>query len=181
MPGGFEPGLETLKSLMPQSLTYGLGVHAVEVEVDRETGNVAITNYVVVNDCGKMINPLIVEGQVIGGAVHAIGNALFERMAYDDGAQPLTTTFADYLLTGAVEAPRFALKLFEYASPLNPLGVKGVGETGCVPAAAAIVSAVEDALSPFGVMIAEVPLHPAQLTNMIGAAPAKWSLRRGVD
>jgi carbon-monoxide dehydrogenase large subunit len=167
MPGGFEPGLESLKSFMPKSLTYGLGVHAVEVEVDRETAGVSIRNYVVVNDCGTMVNPLIVEGQLSGGAAHGIGNALMELMAYDESAQPLTTTFADYLLPSATETPRFSLKLLEYPSPLNPLGVKGVGEAGCVPAAAAIVSAIEDALSPIGIVIDEVPLTPARLARLI--------------
>jgi carbon-monoxide dehydrogenase large subunit len=167
MPGGFEPGLESLRSFMPKSLTYGLGIHAVEVEVDSETAGVRILNYVVVNDCGTMINPLIVEGQIIGGAAHAVGNALLEVMAYDENAQPLTTTFADYLLPSATETPRFSLKLLEYPSPLNPLGVKGVGEAGCVPAAAAILSAVEDALSPYGIVVDEVPLTPPGLRRLI--------------
>jgi carbon-monoxide dehydrogenase large subunit len=170
MPGGFEPGLESLKSFMPKSLTYGLGIHAVEVEVDPETAGVAILNYVVVNDCGTMVNPLIVEGQLIGGAAHGIGNALMELMAYDENAQPLTTNFADYLMPSATETPRFSLKLLEYPSPLNPLGVKGVGEAGCVPAAAAIVSAIEDALSPFGIIVDEVPLTPACLARLLQAS-----------
>ncbi len=91
MPGKFEPGLESLQSFLPSALTYGMGCHAVEVEVDVETGGVRILRYVVVNDSGRLINPMIVEGQLVGGTVHAIGNALFEWMGYDDGAQPLTT------------------------------------------------------------------------------------------
>ena len=96
-----------------------------------------ILRYVVVNDSGTVINPMIVEGQLVGGAVHGIGNALLEWMAYDDEAQPLTTTFADYLLPSATEVPHVEVKLAEFPSPLNPLGVKGVGESGCVPAAGA--------------------------------------------
>ena len=97
MPGKFEPGLESMQSFLPSALTYGGGCHAVEVEVDIETCGVRILRYVVVNDCGRIINPMIVEGQLAGGAAHGIGNALFEWMGYDDQAQPITTTFADYV------------------------------------------------------------------------------------
>jgi carbon-monoxide dehydrogenase large subunit len=131
---------------------------------------VKILRYVVVNDSGRAINPMIVEGQVVGGTAHGIGNALFEHMGYDAGAQPVTTTFADYLLAGATEVPRIEVSLAEYPSPLNPLGVKGVGEAGCVPAAAAIVAAVEHALAPFGARIESYPVTPAMVVAMIGAA-----------
>jgi carbon-monoxide dehydrogenase large subunit len=172
MPGSFEPGLESLQNFMPSALTYGGGCHVVEAEVDTDTGGVRILRYVVVNDSGRAINPMIVEGQVVGGAVHGIGNALYEWMGYDAGAQPVTTTFADYLLTSATEAPPVEVVLAEYPSPLNPLGVKGVGEAGCVPAAAAIVSAVEHALAPFGVRIEEYPITPARLVAMMTKAAA---------
>src|SRR5215213_2377542 len=142
-PGSVEPGLESLQNFIPSALTYGIGCHAVELEVDIETCGVRILRYVVVNDSGRVINPMIVEGQIVGGVAHGIGNALFELMAYDDQAQPMTTTFADYLLPGSMEVPNIELKLPEFPSPLNPLGVKGVGESGCVPAAGAIVSAIE--------------------------------------
>jgi carbon-monoxide dehydrogenase large subunit len=170
MPGKFEPGLESLKSFLPDALTYGMGCHAVEVEVDVETARVRILRYVVVNDSGKLINPMIVEGQLVGGAAHAIGNTLYEWMRYDDGAQPLTTTFADYLLPTAPEVPNIELHFLQSPSPLNPLGVKGVGESGCVPAAGAIVAAIEDALSPFGVTIGDYPVTPAKLYALIEAA-----------
>ena len=100
MPGNFEPGLESMQNFIPPALTYGLGCHAVEVEVDIETCGVRILRYVVVNDCGRVINPMIVEGQIVGGVAHGIGNSLLEWMGYDDGGQPLTTNFADYLLAG---------------------------------------------------------------------------------
>ena len=170
MPGGFEPGLESLQNFMPKALTYGMGCHAVEVEVDIETCSVSLLRYVVVNDSGRVINPMIVEGQLVGGAAHGIGNALFEWMGYDEHAQPVTTTFADYLLPTATEIPNFEVKMVEYPSPLNPLGVKGVGEAGCVPAAAAVISAVEDALSPFGVRISEYPLTPSRLFALLQQA-----------
>jgi carbon-monoxide dehydrogenase large subunit len=173
MPGGFDPGLESLQNFMPKALTYGMGCHTVEVEVDIETCGVTLLRYVVVGDSGRLINPMIVEGQLIGGAAHGIGNALFEWMGYDDAAQPVTTTFADYLLPTATEMPTFEVKMVEHPSPLNPLGVKGVGEAGCVPAAAAVISAVEDALSPFGVRIEEYPLTPSRLFALLDAARAR--------
>jgi carbon-monoxide dehydrogenase large subunit len=163
IPGGFEPTLESAQHFMPSALTYGMGSHAVEVEVDPETGAVAITRYVVANDCGRVINPMIVEGQIVGGVVHGIGNGLFEWMGYDDQAQPITVTLAEYLIPTATEVPDVEVKLLEFPSPLNPIGVKGVGEAGCVPAAAAIVSAVESALSPWKVVIEEAPISPARL------------------
>jgi carbon-monoxide dehydrogenase large subunit len=142
----------------------------VEVEVDIGTCGVRILRYVVVNDSGRLINPMIVEGQIIGGVAHAIGNALLEWMGYDEQAQPVTTTFADYLLPGATDVPHIEVTFAEFPSPLNPLGVKGVGESGCVPAAAAIISAIEHALSPFGVRIAEYPVTPARLFKLLSGA-----------
>ena len=167
MPGNFEPGLESMQNFIPPTLTYGIGCHAVEVEVDIDTCGVRILRYVVVNDSGRVINPMIVEGQIVGGVAHGIGNALFELMAYDDQAQPMTTNFADYLLPGSTEVPNIELTFAEYPSPLNPLGVKGVGESGCVPAAGAIVSAIESALAPFGVRIEEYPVTPARLFKLL--------------
>jgi carbon-monoxide dehydrogenase large subunit len=180
MPGKFEPGLESMQSFLPSALTYGGGCHAVEVEVDVETCGVRILRYVIVNDCGRMVNPMLVEGQLVGGAAHGIGNALYEWMGYDDTAQPLTTTFADYLLPGAAEVPRIEASSAEFPSPLNPLGVKGVGESGCVPAAAAIVSAIENALEPFGVRITEYPVTPARLFALLSRSrePSPAASRR---
>jgi len=175
MPGKFDPGLESMQSFLPNALTYGGGCHAVEVEVDIETCGVRILRYVVVNDSGRMINPMMVEGQLLGGTVHALGNALFEWMGYDDEAQPLTTTLADYLLPSATEVPNIEIKFAEFPSPLNPLGVKGVGESGCVPAAGAIVSAIENALAPFDVHIAEYPVTPARLFALLQGAKANAS------
>jgi carbon-monoxide dehydrogenase large subunit len=167
MPGHFEPGLESMQSFIPPALTYGIGCHAVEVEIDIGTCGVRILRYVVVNDSGRIVNPIIVEGQIHGGVAHAIGNSLLEWMGYDEQAQPLTTNFADYLLPSSMEVPNLEIQFAEYPSPLNPLGVKGVGESGCVPAAGAIVSAIEHALSPFGVRIDEYPVTPARLFALL--------------
>jgi carbon-monoxide dehydrogenase large subunit len=173
MPGNFEPGLESIQNFMPTALTYGMGCHAVEVEVDIKTCGIRILRYVVVSDSGRMINPMIVEGQIAGGVAHGIGNALFEWMGYDDGAQPLTTTFADYLLPSAPEIPHIEIKPLDFPSPLNPLGAKGVGEVGVVPAGAAIISAIENALEPFGIQIEEIPLRPTRLFALIESARPK--------
>jgi carbon-monoxide dehydrogenase large subunit len=170
MPGGIPPGLDAEANFMPPALTYSNSTHAVEVEVDIETGGVEIRRYIVVSDCGRRINPMIVDGQVQGGAAHGIGNALYEWAGYDDGAQPVATTLADYIMPTAPEVPNFELAYIESPSPLNPIGVKGVGECGTVPAAAAIVSAVENALAPFGLTLGDYPLKPGELVEKIGAA-----------
>ncbi len=170
LPADVEPGLEVLTHFSPPGLTYGNATHAVEVEVSADTGATSIHRYIVVNDCGRMINPTLVEGQIHGGVVHGIGNALFERMVFDDDGQPLTTNFGDYLLPTVTEVPTIEVAHVESPSPLNPLGVKGVGESGVVPAAAAIVSAIEDALSPWNVRINEYPVTPMLVMNLIKAA-----------
>jgi carbon-monoxide dehydrogenase large subunit len=167
MPGGLEPGLEATKSFMVEGITYPNGCHIAEVEVDPDTGSVTIARYVIVHDCGTMLNETLVDGQVLGGLAHGIGNALYERMDYDAGAQPQTTTLADYLVPSACEIPSPEISHQVSPTPSNPLGVKGVGESGTVPAAAALVSAIEDALAPFGVRIAETPIMPDRLVELI--------------
>jgi carbon-monoxide dehydrogenase large subunit len=166
-PSGVGPGLDAAVNFETSALTYGIGVHAVELEVDPATGGVKLLNYVVVNDCGRVINPMTAEGQIHGGAVHGIGNAMFEWMGYDENAQPSTTNFADYLLPSAPEIPLIGVHLAEYPSTKNPLGVKGIGESGTVPAAPAIISGIEDALGEFGVRIDETPVSPARIFELI--------------
>jgi carbon-monoxide dehydrogenase large subunit len=168
IPGKFEPGLESFQNFVPDALTYGMATHAVEVEVDPATAAVRVLRYVVANDCGRAVNPMIVEGQIVGGVAHGIGNALLEWVGYDADAQPITTNFAEYLLPTAPDLPRIEVTLLEFPSPLNPLGVKGVGEAGCIPAAAAIVAAVENALAPFGIRVDETPILPARLFALLG-------------
>jgi carbon-monoxide dehydrogenase large subunit len=170
IPSGLAPGLESAVNFETHALTYGIGVHAVELEVDPLTGGVTLLNYVVVNDCGCIINPMTAEGQIHGGTVHGIGNALFEWMGFDGGAQPMTTSFADYLLPAAPEIPPIGVHLVAYPSTKNPLGIKGVGESGTVPAAAAIISGIEDALSDYDVRIDEIPIGPARLCQLIQAS-----------
>ena len=170
LPPGVEPGLESSVNFMPTGLAYSNSVHAAQVEVDIETGAVTIRRYLVVSDCGRLVNPMMVDGQVRGGVVHGIGNGLFEWMGYDDEGQPLTTNFADYLLPSATDVPSIELAYKETPSPMNPIGVKGVGESGTVPAAAAIASAIEDALRPYAIKISEVPVKPGHIVAMIGTA-----------
>jgi aerobic carbon-monoxide dehydrogenase large subunit len=172
-PPGVDPGLEAQVNHRLDALAYANGCHVAEVEVDVETGRVKIVNYVALQDSGLLINPMMVDGQIHGGIAHAIGNTFYEWMGYDDRAQPITTTFADYLLPTAADIPKLTTLYRETPSPLNPLGVKGVGEAGTIPAPAALISAVEDAVSPFNVRITRYPLSPAALLELIRAsAPA---------
>jgi len=164
---GQTPGLEHTAYFTPPQAAYCNGTHVVEVEVDPETGGVRILNYAVAHDSGNLINPLIVDGQIQGGVAHGIGNALLEWMGYDANAQPVTTTFADYLLPGACDVPHINAVHLETPSPLNPLGVKGAGEGGTIPAAAAIVAAIENALEPFGVKLHESPMTPDRIVAAI--------------
>ena len=161
-PPGVEPGLEANVNWRTDALAYANACHAAEVEVDIETGGVRVLNYVAMQDSGVLINPMLVEGQVQGGIAHGLGNALFEWMGYDDAGQPVTTTFADYLLPSATEVPMMTTLFKQTPSPLNPLGAKGAGEVSTIPAAAAIISAIEDALQPFGVRIAQTPIMPRE-------------------
>ena len=170
LPAGIEPGMEAEENWVTEDLVFANGCQAVEVEVDIETGHVRIDRHVVVHDSGVIVNPMIVDGQIFGGVAHGIGNALFEWMRYDDTAQPLTTTLADYLMVTAPEVPMIETGHLESPSPLNPLGVKGVGECGVVAAPAAIVDAIEDALAPFGVQITETPLTPSRLRSLVEEA-----------
>ena len=164
---GIEPGLAATAFYEVRKATFANGTHLAEVEVDVETGQVKITRYVVAHDCGRLINPMLVDGQVRGGVVHGIGNALLERMVYDENGEPLTTNYADYLLPTAPNLPRIEIIHLESASPLNPIGVKGAGEGGTIPAAACIISAVENALSPFHVRITEHPISPKRIVQLI--------------
>ncbi len=170
MPPGIEPGLSATAYHEARSPTFASGTHACEVDVDIETGEVRILRYVVAHDCGRLINPLLVDGQIRGGVVHGIGNALFERMIYDEQGQPLTTTYADYLLPLASEMPRIEIAHIESPSPLNPIGVKGAGEGGTIPAAACVIGAIEDALREFGARITEHPISPVAVRALIKGA-----------
>ena len=170
LPVGQAAGLEHTAYYTPTQAAYCSGTHVVEVEIDIMTGGVKILRYTVAHDSGRVINPLIVDGQVQGGVAHGIGNALLEWMQYDENAQPLTTSFADYMLPMATDVPTCAIAHVETINPMNPLGVKGAGEGGTIPAAAAIIGAIEDALSSFGVHFAETPLTPERIVEALRAA-----------
>jgi carbon-monoxide dehydrogenase large subunit len=167
LPGGVAPGLEATDNFRVDDMTYANGSAVAEVEVDPGIGQVTIHRFVIVHDCGRILHPAIVDGQILGGVAHGVGNALFEWMRFDEAAQPVSTTLADYLLVTATEVPRIEIHHHESPSPLNPLGVKGVGECGVLAAAPAIASAIEDALAPFGVRITEVPVTPMRLVALM--------------
>jgi carbon-monoxide dehydrogenase large subunit len=170
MPSGMDPGLEASAYVpVPQS-TYSSGAHAAVVEVDPETGAVKILRYVAVDDCGTLINPMIVEGQVHGGIAHGIGNALLEEIVYDATGQLVTGTLMEYAMPRADDVPRLEVHHVVTPSPLNPLGVKGAGEGGTLPAPAAIANAVADALRPLGVEVTEMPLTRERLWRRVRAA-----------
>jgi CO/xanthine dehydrogenase Mo-binding subunit len=168
---GAEPGLEATSYFGPESGATASGVHAMIVEVDPETMVPALRKYVVVHDCGTMVNPMIVEGQVLGGVAQGIGNAFYERLAFDADGQLLNATLADYLLPTALDVPRIELGHTVTPSPLNPLGIKGVGEAGAIPVGALFAQALEDALElpARGKELNEIPLSPCRLWELAGS------------
>ncbi len=166
-PTSASPGLGAEENMRLDDLAFANAFHAAEVEVDTETGRVRLLRYVAVHDSGRLINATMAAGQFIGGIVHGIGNALHERMVHDDQGQPLSTTFMDYGMPRADDVCDIALHVIETPSPTNPLGMKGAGEAGVIPVAAAIASAVEHALAPFGVRVAAVPIRAEDLVAMI--------------
>jgi carbon-monoxide dehydrogenase large subunit len=173
LPRGIQPGLESTYYFAPPQAAYSNGSHVAEVEVDPDTGLVKLLRYVVADDCGRVINPLLVNGQIQGGVAHGIGNALLEKMHYDENGSPQTTSLADYLLPDAGNVPEVEIVHMESPSPFNPIGVKGAGEGGTIPAAAAIASAIENALAPFGVQISQAPMLPELLSGLVDIAKAK--------
>jgi CO/xanthine dehydrogenase Mo-binding subunit len=168
---GTEPGLEATSYFGPESGATASGVHAMIVEVDPETMIPAIRKYVVVHDCGTVINPMIVAGQVLGGVAQGIGNSFYEQLAFDADGQLLNATLADYLLPTALDVPRIELGHTVTPSPLNPLGIKGVGEAGAIPVGPLFAQALEDALElpARGQELNEIPLSPCKLWELAGA------------
>jgi len=167
LPAGLEPGLEASSFFEPPNCTYPFGTHIVAVEVDRDTGQVKILKYIAVDDCGKQVNPLLVEGQVQGGIAQSIGAALMEKTVYDENGQLLTGEFMDYAIPRAADIPDFVLGSTVTPSPSNPLGVKGVGEAGTIGATPAIANAVVDALSPLGIRHLDLPFTPERVWRAI--------------
>ena len=142
---------------------FPFGAHAAVVEIDPETGKIDLVRYLAVDDCGPAINPNLIDGQIHGGIVHAVGQALFEHMAYDEDGQLATGSFVSYALPSAAELPSFETDRTETPSPVNSLGVKGVGEAGTIAASAAVTNAVIDALRPVGVDFINMPLTPMRV------------------
>jgi aerobic carbon-monoxide dehydrogenase large subunit len=173
LPEGMEAGLEETSFYDPENFTFPFGAHAAIVEVDVETGKVKVLRYVAVDDCGPAINPMLIDGQIHGGVVHAIGQALYEHVHYDEDGQLVTGTFVDYALPSAAEVPMFETDRTETPSPVNSLGVKGVGEAGTIAASPAIVNAVIDALRPLGVSFIDMPLSPMRVWEAIEEARAR--------
>lgn len=167
---GTEPGLEATAYFGPDRGATASGVHAMLVEVDPETFLVKILRYVVVHDCGRVINPLIVDGQIHGGVAHGIGNSFYEQLVFDDNGQLQNASFMDYLLPTANDVPRIEIDHVETPAPETPLGVKGAGEAGCIPTGAAFAQAVEDALGIGGLEILEMPLSPNRLFELVREA-----------
>jgi len=161
------PGLEATEFYSPPHGSFASGVHGAIIQVDPKTGMVTFVKYAAVHDCGRVINPIVVEGQVHGGVAQGIGGAFFERLVYDEEGQLINASFMDYLLPTAAEIPPIIVDHVETPSPLNPLGVKGAGEAGVIPVPALFASAIDDALTPFGVRVREMPLHPCRLYELL--------------
>jgi CO/xanthine dehydrogenase Mo-binding subunit len=160
-----EPGLEAAGWYSPVRSTFANGVHAAVVETDPETAEVRVLRYCVVHDCGRLINPRIVEGQIHGGVAQGVGGALYERLVYDDSGQLLNASFMDFLMPYASEVPKVETDHLETPSPLNPLGIKGAGEAGVIPGAAVFAAAIGDAE---GLWIDRMPISPSELWELRG-------------
>ena len=174
-PSAVAPDFEATVYHHQPTVTYTSAVHVAHVEVDAGTGAVRLLRYLVAHDCGKLINPVIVEGQIHGGVAQGVGGGLLEEMAYDEAGQLLTGTFMDYLVPTAMELPPIETVHLEFPSPRNPLGIKGIGEGGAISPPAAIANAVEDALAPFGVRVTREPLGPSRVVDLIAEARTRAS------
>jgi len=168
-----EPGLEATVYYSPRRSTHSNGVHIAVVKVDEETGHVEVQRYAVAHDCGTVINPMLVDGQIHGGVAHGIGNALYEEVIHDESGQILNGSYMDYYLPGAMEVPRIEVAHIETPTPLNPLGCKGAGEGGTIPAPTAVSLAIEDALSDLRVKVNRIPVSPEALANLIAERKGK--------
>jgi len=173
LPDGLEPGLEDTYVYDPPNFSWPGGCHIAVVEIDTETGVVDLIRYLAVDDVGTVINPMIVDGQVHGGIAQGVAQALYEEAIYDEAGNLATGSMLSYLVPSAVELPNFELERTESPSPTNPMGVKGVGETGTIASTAAVMNAVVDALSPYGVIDVEMPAKPETVWGAIQEGGAK--------
>jgi len=167
LPDGIEPSLDSQATFDPENFNYPHGTHLCAVEVDTDTGFVEVVNYTCVDDIGKVVNPMLVEGQIHGGITQGMSQALYEEGVYDEGGTLLTGTFADYLLPSAMDLPHFTTETTETLCTTNPLGVKGVGEAGTIASTPAVVNAVLDAVRQFGVQDIEMPCSPQRVWRAI--------------
>ena len=170
---GTEPGLEATEYFGPERGATASGVHAMIVKVDPETFLVEIEKYVVVHDCGKMINPLILEGQIQGGVAQGIGNAFYEQLHFDTNGALLNASLMDYLLPTASDVPNILSEHIETPSPLNPLGVKGAGEAGAIPVGALFAQALDSAFRDISLEVREIPLSPNRLFELVTEASTR--------
>jgi CO/xanthine dehydrogenase Mo-binding subunit len=166
---GTEPGLESTNYFGPETGTTASGVHAMILEIDPETMLIEVKKFAVVHDCGRVINPLILDGQVHGGVAQGIGNAFYEKLAFDENGQLLNGSFMDYLIPTSLDVPNIDVGHKETPSPLNPLGIKGAGEAGAIPVGPLFAQALEDALGIDGLEILEIPLSPNRLWELVEA------------
>lgn len=171
-PTGMEPDLESVQYFENLAAPYSYGIHVAEAEVDPHTGYTTVTRYVVVNDAGTIVNPRNAEGQIAGGVAQGLGGALMEELVYGPDGQPQSTSFMDYLIPGSLDVPDIEVGHLESPSPLNPLGVKGMGEGGAIGSHAAVANAVADAIEHLGVRITRTPLKPATVWELLHAAGA---------
>jgi aerobic carbon-monoxide dehydrogenase large subunit len=167
LPPGVDPALEATQYYDPPPATFSNGTHVAVVEVDPETGQVSLMRHVVVEDCGRIVNPMIVDGQTHGAVAQGIGNALYEDLVYDAGGQPLTTTFMDYLIPGTLEVPAVEVIHLETPPAVSVTGFKGMAEGGTIGSTAAVANAIADALAPLGVEIRELPVTPDRLYRLL--------------
>jgi aerobic carbon-monoxide dehydrogenase large subunit len=174
-------GLETTFAFKPKRDTgaFSYASHAAVVAVDTELGDVEILDYVIVEDCGTLVNPMVVDGQTLGGAAQGIGTAMYEESPFDENGQPLASTFMDYLLPGPTEIPAIRIFHMQTPSPYTEFGIKGMGEGGAIAPPAVIFNAVNDALRPLGVEVAETPLTPRRLLAALEAAKTKSPAEAG--
>jgi carbon-monoxide dehydrogenase large subunit len=163
LPDSIEPGLEAARFFKPPGETFPFGMHLAVVEIDRDTGQVRLARYLAVDDCGRVLNPLMVDGQRHGGIAQGVGQALLEEVLYDASGQLVTSSLGDYPLPRATTFPPFELDRTETPTPRNPLGVKGIGEAGTIGSTPALVNAVVDALAPFGVRHLDMPTTPERI------------------
>jgi len=178
LPKGMDSDLAAESTFEPSNFTFPFGTHICVAEVEPETGSVEIQKYFAVDDCGKVINPLLVDGQIQGGIVQGLGQALFEEVVYDENGQLVTGSLMDYALPRAADLPRLKLARTETPTPVNPLGIKGIGEAGTIGSTPAVVSAVVDALAPFGVKHIDMPLTPQKIWRLCHGKKAAAGGRR---